>query len=91
MIDGVSFKKLHLLVTPRSRMIDLLLQRSLEMWETLCAASEAHLFAEVIPPLATNATLSTRHTDLEGHSVANRKAAHLRADGNDHTRRLVAE
>lgn len=61
------------------------------MWEALCTTPEAHLLAEIIPPLAANDTLPTWHANLEGHTIAEGKAAHLGADGNNHTRRLVAK
>lgn len=80
-----------LLVTPSSRVIDPLLQRSLEMWEALCATPEAHLFAEIVSTLAANATLSTWHANFKGHAVAQREVAHLRTDGDNHARRLVAK
>lgn len=78
-------------MTPRSRVIDPLLQRPLKMREALCATSEAHLLAQIIPPLATNATLATWYANLQGHAVAESKAPHLRADRNNNTRRLVAK
>lgn len=81
----------NLLMTPHSRVIYPLLKRPLEMWETLRAAPESHLLAEVIPPLPTDATLPTRHTDLEGHTVTNGEAAHLWADGDYHAGGFMTE
>lgn len=78
-------------MAPHGRMIYPLLQRALVVWEALCAAPEAHLLAEVISPLATNATLAASHADLQGHAITKGKAAHMRADGDDHTRGLMAE
>lgn len=64
------------------------------MGDTLGAAPEAHLFAEVVPPLAAEAALAAApgDADLEGHAVAGGKAAaDVGADGDDDPGRLVAE
>lgn len=79
------------LMAPHSRVVDPLLQRPLEVRKALCAAAEAHLLAEVVPPPATDGALPARHADLEGHAVAEREAPHAGADGHHHARGLVAE
>lgn len=78
-------------MTPRGRVVDPLLQRSLEVRKALGAAAEAHLLAEVIPAPPADAAVAARHADLEGHAVAEAEAAHLRAYGDDHARGLMAE
>lgn len=79
------------LVAPLSWVVDPLLQRALEVWEALCAAPEAHFLAEVVPPFPADSALAARDADLEGYAIAEGKAAHVRTDGNDHTRGLMAE
>jgi hypothetical protein len=72
-------------------MVDSLLQRPLEMRHRFGTTPESHAFAQVIPALAADATLTTRDADLECHTVANAEARHLGTDGNDRAGRLVAE
>jgi hypothetical protein len=43
----------HSLVTPRSRVINPILQRALRMRKRLCTASEPHSLADIVPPLFT--------------------------------------
>lgn len=81
----------HLLVTPYCRVINPVLERALEVGERLRAASESHLLAEVISPLATCGTLPTSDADLQGDAVSNYKATHLRADGDYDPRGLMTE
>lgn len=78
-------------MTPHGWVVDLLLQRTLEMGKALCAAPESHLLAQVIPPFSANVALPTRYTDLKGHTITNSEAAHLRADGNDCARGLMTK
>lgn len=78
-------------MAPHSRVVDSLLQRPLEMRKALCTASEAHLLAKVVPPLAADTALSTRHTYLEGDAITNGEAAYLRTNGDDNARGLMAQ
>jgi hypothetical protein len=50
--------------------IDPLLQRSLEMGETLPAAPEAQLFANVVSPFCAAGTRAAWKADFEGDFVA---------------------
>lgn len=61
------------------------------MRERFGTASEPHLLAEVIPPLAADTTLATGYTDLECNAVTNIKAGDVRPDGNDGSRGLMAQ
>lgn len=81
----------HLLVTPYRRVINPVLQGALKVGERLCAASESHLLAEIISPLAAGRTLSTGDAHLQGDAVSDHKAAHLGADGYYDPRGLMAK
>lgn len=72
-------------------MVDLLLERPLIMRIALGAAPEAKLLAEVVSAFAADSTLSTCHTDLESDSVSNPEAAHLGANRDHLTSRLMSE
>jgi hypothetical protein len=68
-----SYIQAHLLrklVTPLRRVIDPLLQRSLEMREALAAAPEAQLFANVVSPFCAAGTRAAWEADFEGDFVA---------------------
>lgn len=72
-------------------MVDLLLERPLVMRIALGTAPEAKLLAEVVSTLAADSTLLTCHTDLEGDPVSNLEAAHLGANRDHLTSRLMSE
>lgn len=78
-------------MAPSSRVVYPLLERPLEVRETLRATPKAHLLAEVIPAFSAYTAVSARHADLQGYAVAEGIAAHLRAYGDDHARGLVTE
>lgn len=80
-----------LLVTPDSWVIDPLLESALIVWEALCAAPETKLFAEVVPPLATDTTLSTGNADLKGYPITDPEARHLGTDGHYFASGFVAQ
>lgn len=61
---------LRQLVTPFRRVIDPLLQRTLEMREALAAAPELELFANVIPTLRATGTATAGQADFESNSIA---------------------
>jgi hypothetical protein len=53
-----------LLVTPRGRMVDSVLERALEMGHRFGAAPESHPLAKIVPSLAADDALPTRDADL---------------------------
>lgn len=57
-------------MTPLGRMIDSLLQCTLEMRETLCRASEFHLFADVVAAFFAAVAVVARNTYFQSDSVA---------------------
>jgi hypothetical protein len=68
------------LITPLRRMINPLLQRSLEMRETLSTAPEPQLFADVVSPFCTAGTVPAWNADFEGDLVAFFEICYARAD-----------
>jgi hypothetical protein len=57
-------------ITPLRRVIDLLLQRSLKVRETLPAASEPQFFANVVSSFSAAGTSTAWKADFEGDFVA---------------------
>lgn len=78
-------------MAPFGALIDLLLQRSLKVRETLRRAAEPHLFADVIPPRAAELALLARNTDFQRHAIADLEAGDGGADGCDGAGGLVTE
>lgn len=78
-------------MTPRRRVVDALLQRSLEVWHRFGTTPEPHAFAQVIPASAADATLTTGDADLKGDAVTDVEASYLWPDSNDSARGLVTE
>jgi hypothetical protein len=78
-------------VTPLSRVVNPLLQCSLEVRKALGAAPEAHALTEVVAALGASAAATARHADLKGHAVADGKALDLGAEGYHDAGRFVAK
>lgn len=78
-------------MAPDGRMVDLLLESALVVRVALGATPETELFAEIVSPLAADATLSTSYTDFESDAVANFEARDLRPDTYDLACRFVPE
>lgn len=72
-------------------MIYSFLQSSLKVRYTLCAASESHLLAQIVPAFPADCALSARNADLEGNSVTNGKARDLRANTDNYTGRFMSK
>jgi hypothetical protein len=72
-------------------MIDAFLQRALEMRESLAAASEAHVFADVVSALLAPLALLARQTDLHGHPITRREISDLRPDRGHHAGGFMSE
>lgn len=79
------------LVAPLRRVVDLLLQRTLEVREALSAAPELQLFANVVPAFRAAGTASTGHADFEGDFVADFEVCDRRANRSNHAGRLMTE
>lgn len=60
-----------ILVTPRSWVVDPVLQCALGMREALRTTPEPHAFADVIPPFFAPLTCLARLADFECHLVSN--------------------
>jgi len=78
-------------VAPNGRVVDPLLESSLEMRYTLRATPKLHLLAEVITPLPADATLAAWNAYFERNAVANGKSIDVRADGHDFTGRFMTK
>lgn len=78
-------------MAPRSRVVDALLQRALEVWEALAAAAEAQIFADVVAALVAASAGSARQADFESDLVADFEVCDAGADGGDDAGALVAE
>ena len=63
----------------------------MKVGERLCAASESHLLAEIIPALSADTALTTGDADLESYPVSNLEARDLRPERDDNTGRLMAQ
>lgn len=72
-------------MTPSSRMVDPVLQRSLCMWECLCATSEAHALANVVPSLLTSIACFTGQPDFQCYFVALFEPLYVRTHTNHYT------
>ena len=81
----------NLLVTPDGRVVDPLLKSTLVVRVTLGAAPEAHLLAEVVSALPADPALTAGNTNLESNSITQLEASHLGSNGNNFTRRLMAQ
>jgi hypothetical protein len=57
-------------MTPLGRMIDSLLQCTLEVRETLCRRAEFHILADVVAAFFTTVTGIAWDADLQSYSVA---------------------
>jgi hypothetical protein len=79
------------LVAPLRRVVDLLLQRALEVREALAAAPELQLFANVVPAFRAAGTASARQADFKSDFVADFEVCDGRADGGDDAGGLMAE
>jgi hypothetical protein len=82
---------LRQLMTPFSRMVDPLLQGTLEMRETLCGRAEFHVFADVVAAFGAAVAGIAGHAYFEGYAVAGGEVDYGRADGGDDARGFVAE
>ena len=78
-------------MAPNRRMINSLLQRSLEMRNTLCATSESHLLAKIVASFPANVALATGNPYFQGYSVADGKAIDLRANAHYYTGRFMTK
>ena len=78
-------------MAPYGRVIDSLLEGSLEMWNALRATPELHLLAEVVAPLSTNGTLAAGNANFESNSVTNGEAIDLRANAHYNTGRFMSK
>lgn len=72
-------------------MVDLLLQSSLIVRIALGATPEAKLLAEVVPPFAADATLTTGYTYFKSNPIADFEASYLRSDADNFTGRLMPQ
>lgn len=82
---------LRQLVTPLRGVVDLLLQRALEVWETLATAPEPELFADVVTTFRAACTAAAGQADFESDSVACFEVCDGRADGRDDASGFVTE
>ena len=57
-------------MTPLRRMINPLLQRTLEMRETFCRAAELHVFTDIVATLFAAVAGIARHAYFEGDAIA---------------------
>jgi hypothetical protein len=78
-------------MAPYGRVIDSLLESSLEMWNALRATPELHLLAEVVAPLSTNGTLAAGNANFESNSVTNGEAVDLRPNAHYNTGRFMSK
>jgi hypothetical protein len=78
-------------MAPYGRVIDSLLEGSLEMWNALRATPELHLLAEVVAPLSTNGTLAAGNANFESNSVTNGEAVDLRPNAHYNTGRFMSK
>jgi hypothetical protein len=81
----------ELLMAPYGRVVDSLLESSLEMGNALRATPELHLLAEVVTPLSTDGTLAAGNTNFEGNSVTNGEAIDLRSNAHYDTGRFMSK
>ena len=70
-------------MTPFSRMVDPLLQRSLKMGKTLATAPEPQFFANVVAPFCAAGTGAAWNADFEGDAIANGEVGDGGPDGGD--------
>jgi hypothetical protein len=70
-------------MTPLGRMIDPLLQCTLEMRETLCRRAEFHILADVVAALFTTVTGIAGNADFQSYSVAGGEVGYGRTDSGD--------
>lgn len=82
---------LRQLIAPLGRVVDPLLQRALEMRESLATASELHVFANVVAALGAAGTTPAWQADFESNFVAGLEAGDIGADRSDYACRFVAE
>jgi hypothetical protein len=78
-------------MAPYGRMIDSLLESSLEMRNALRATPELHLLTEVVPPFSTDGTLAAGNANFEGNSVTNGEAIDLRSNTHYNTGRFMSK
>lgn len=57
-------------MTPRSRVVDAVLQRSLRMRKGLCTTPKLHALANIVPSLFTPITVLAWLSDLERNFVS---------------------
>jgi hypothetical protein len=72
-------------MTPLSRMINPLLQRTLKMRETLCRRAEFHFFADVVAAFGAAVAGIAGDAYFEGYAVAGGKVCDGRAGGGDNS------
>lgn len=77
-------------MAPLRRMIDAFLEGSLIMGDTLGAAPESKLLAQVITSLGTDCAATAGHPNFERDPVANLESRNLGPNRNHNTRGLVA-
>jgi hypothetical protein len=78
-------------MAPYGRVIDSLLESSLEMGNALRATPKLHLLAEVVAPLSTDGTLAAGNANFEGNSVTNGEAIDLRPNAHYNTGRFMSK
>lgn len=78
-------------MAPYGRVIDSLLEGSLEMWNALRATPELHLLAEIVAPLSTYGTLAAGNANFESNSVTNGEAIDLRSNTHYNTGRFMSK
>jgi hypothetical protein len=78
-------------MTPLGRMINPLLQRTLEMRKTLCRRAEFHILADVVAALFTTVTGIAGDADFQSYSVAGGEVGYGRTDGGDDAGGFVTE
>lgn len=83
--------KNNVLVAPSCRMVNSLLERPLEVRESLGRATESHATADVVSTRRAVFAVLTRHTDLERNAISSSDVLHISANSNNGAAGFVAE
>lgn len=78
-------------MTPRSWVVDSILQRALRVRKALRTTPKPHGLANIVSPLLTPFALLARLTDFKRYFVTNTEVLDLGTNTNNNTGRLVAE
>lgn len=81
----------NVLVAPSCGMVNSLLERSLEVRESLGRATESHATADVVAARRAVFAVLTRHTNLERNAISSSNVLDISANSNNGAARLVAK